>query len=166
MVYLRAEEALTLMDLPLGSTWWAQGLETCTLRASESEGDWRAALRCPTEEGAGLHRVLRDISGALEPAGLELEAGLQLAFSAEDVSDLWGEWADDDEVVDAAHSVWLDLAQRAELSPSTIWSEALSGQLTVSVNRWPGGHRRPGVMAKLGVEDDALVARAYWFINI
>jgi hypothetical protein len=159
MVYLRAEEVVTRMDLPLASTWWAQGLDTCTLRASESEGDWRAALRCPTEEGSRLHRILRDINGALEPAGLDLEAGLQLAFSAEDVSDLWGEWADNDEGVDAAHSVWLDVAQRADLSPSTVWSEALSGQLTVSVNRWPGGHRRPGVMAKLGVEDDALVAR-------
>ncbi|MGB0590438.1 MAG: type II secretion system protein GspG [Myxococcota bacterium] len=159
MVAVRVEGAAELLALPVWAQLLMQGLDVCTLRASGDGEGWRGALTCPTDEASALHGLLRSDGAALEPLGLDLEGALQLAISTERLVDLWGEWADDDAAADEAHTTWLDLAQRADISPSSFWSEAMTGEVTLSVNRWPIADRRPGVMAVLGVEEDGRVAR-------
>ena len=159
MLYLQTDATIDLLGLPSWSRLVLMGLNTCTLRASPTAGGWGASLQCPTEGEVALHHLLTDTSGALAPAGQELEAGLQLSLSPQVVAQLWGQWADEDTNADRAHTAWLDLAERAGLSPSKVWSHALSGQVTLSVNRWPSATRRPGLMARVGVEDQEMVAR-------
>jgi hypothetical protein len=159
MVHLRAEDTATLLELPAWAAWLAQAVDTCTLRASERQGDWRGALRCLTGQPGPLHEVLRASNGALSAPGEDIEAGLQLGFSPEHLAEVWATLADEDPDADAAHTQWLDVAERSGVSPSSLWAEALTGELTVSVSRWPVGHRRMGLMATLGVDDEATVGR-------
>ena len=156
MVFTDVQETLREGRSSDWLVWASAFFEACTLRGEVSDESAEGRLSCPMPQDTPLLSLL---SGAEEGQllGDQPEAGAALRLSLSALDRLWASLAEVDEGADWLHTLWLDWAEEAGVSPSTWIAEALSGELSFSLLRWPSEDRPASFVLRLEVADEALV---------
>ncbi len=167
MVYINPDALTELIDAPKALSWLTDSLEPCTFRGRVEREGWQGSLSCASAESHPLFALVDEAQNLAPSPGEDLEAALSLHLRPEALSGVWEQLAERDEVLDEAHTWWLDVASDAEISPRSFFAEALNGEVALSMSHWPGAASPAGLMFRLGLSErsamahllDAIIAR-------